>query len=104
MQALRSRHCNVNHTELYQLVFAFVSGAVFAPFAKGFWWLIISLVINEIVIIYVTRMLPPFWRFEMRVVLTLVYLMGWITSRQLFSDETGFEELSGLPQRLWSKA
>lgn len=90
-------------TDLSQIVFAFIYGLFFGPFSNSIVYVIISLIVFELYVIISTRMAKPLWQFEFRVTMNAAGLIGWVLGRWLILDETGIEDLSGLPYRVFGK-
>ena len=87
---------------VYQIVIGFIVGAILGPFSSGFVYLFLFTLLYEAWIFGKTRYYKEPYRYELRVVLTIVGVMGWAMARWAFYGECGLENLSGLPQRVYN--
>ncbi len=88
-------------TELFQLIYGFVMGLILGPLAGNIVFVLLTVVIIEVYTFWSTATLPQPWRFEARVAINLFALIGWVLGRWLILGETGLENLSDLPYRVF---
>lgn len=80
-----------HNTELVQIVTAFAGGLVFGPYSLGIEWFAAYCIAYEVMLIYATRMVSPWWKLTTRVVVNCASLLGWVIGRWLICGKTGFE-------------
>ncbi len=81
------------HTENveYQIIFSLALGLLFAPFGYDLIFSIYFIVFFEVYVFLITEIYPPSTRMMDRVVINLFFIFGWVISRMLYRNETGFE-------------
>lgn len=77
----------------FQFISFLAYGLLFGGISKSLFFTIIFVIIYEFYIFHISRIFPPNVRDIDRVLLNVVFFFGWILSRVLFQNETGFEEL-----------
>ena len=100
MSYLDSYFCNSDQTELFQVVIAFAFGLAAGPISSGIAFLIVYTIFFEVFLVFATGMREPYWYPEARIAIFCSGILGWVLGRWLVADETGIDELSGMPERV----
>jgi hypothetical protein len=75
----------------FQVIFSFALGLLLAPFSWGLIFTILYVIFYEVYVILVTASYPPSIKMMDRVVINLFFIFGWVISRIIYCDESGFE-------------
>jgi hypothetical protein len=75
----------------YQIIIALVLGLLIAPISWGLQYTFIFIAFFELYVFSITATYPPIARGWDRIVINLFFIFGWVLSRMLFCNETGFE-------------
>ena len=84
MEYIKDCVCEWNKNTFYEAgVFALLVGLLFGPISQGIQFFILSIIIYEILIFYFTHDVPPYYRWQLRIFINIMSLIGWIISRYL---------------------
>lgn len=67
-------------------------GLFFGPMSSGLVYLIITILIWEGIIIYITKRLKPQYRFDIRLAMNVAGILGWVLGRWLYLGNTGYKQ------------
>ena len=76
----------------FQIITSLASGLLFGGISRTILFTVIFVLVFEFVVFYSSRFYPPKVKDEDRILINLVFFLGWIVGRVLMLNETGLEE------------
>ena len=77
----------------FQIIFSLALGLLLGQFSWGLFYTFLFVVFYEIYVCAITNVYPPSCKVLDRLNINLFFIFGFIISRIVFNDETGFEEV-----------
>lgn len=93
---------NTDMSVFIQVLMAFATGILFAPWSYGLLYFLGFLIAYEVIAIYLSRMNPAYWCFRTRVAVLIASIVGFLTGRLIVGYENLLEDrkkLKGKKQR-----
>lgn len=88
------------YTDYVQIIIFFCIGLFSGPISNGLIYLIISILIWEALIIWVTDRLKPGYKFATRIALNVSFIVGWLLGRWLYLGYIGYDKFITLMSKL----
>ena len=76
---------------VYQIIFSLALGLLFAPMGYELIYSIYLIIFFEAYVFFITSSYPPAVQTTDRILINLFFIFGWVISRILYRNETGFE-------------
>ena len=77
----------------FQIIASLASGLLFGGLSKTILFTILFVLVFEFFVFHSSKFYPPIVKGEDRVLINLVFFLGWIVGRVLMLNETGLEEV-----------
>ncbi len=80
------------YSDYVQIIISFMIGLFFGPLSSGLIYLLITIIIWEGLIIWVTKRLKPQYKFNIRIALNAAGILGWVLGRWIYKGNTGYKQ------------